>query len=780
MARISGSPAVRSRSLTPSTPLVNRGVGPSALLKAAAAQAESGFSRPSPGRIPSKKSRSGRSDTSRATSVAPSMPPADTIAPITESAEGVVERPAVTESESAVEVDEAEKQPEAPPTPLRQQASREEMRARIQAKVLGTKMGRPSMSRENSWSFAPSEDRAASKNPDSTQIQSISSVLAEASSVPATRGEASTGTTKQMEVPKQGSRSEIAPDAGLRRSPSPSNVGEANDTNQMDIDVSGQQQPMGPSGVFDRNAEAGRAVVSKASTADRASLESVPTVPQPRQVTPLFLPERSPTPSHTVPQDAETSHVAEGPGPSASAHGQDRAGAKKQARTKAKSKKKSTQDHEEDSMVIDGEEATVQKKKPRRKTGAVQTAEETDQLVADDAEGDHQGEMGDDGKLAAPSGTKKGKKRKSVNRVRSELKKAKKTVQFTQAGIKDLVAGDTLGEEVWNVDDLTMADLAINITSGTISARGILLDDFMKATKKQAAEQLPYRRWSRWEKEQIYRRHVRRRANAERHSRRQEAAAKGLNPDEEVSPDEDDSEEEFEIVPDRFTPPPEDQQVERIQPLSLNPAGDEAAGGVEGEDIGREASAGGDLYDQYAEEEEVDEDNMDVNPDDVAEFPLDEQDYEPAAEEDDTHGFNVVDDLPAEGADYYAGLDRNGEDDDDEGYAGAGDQYYEQFLDDPTQTYLDQREHARDEHRRRQENVEALYEDDNTKMVNSRTYSKVRKSERWTKTETNFFFDTVRAVSVASTTSLTTRLCRKLGRTRSCCRPTSRAGRISS
>ena len=340
----------------------------------------------------------------------------------------------------------------------------------------------------------------------------------------------------------------------------------------------------------------------------------------------------------------------------------------------------------------------------------------------------------DDGTITRKVGRKRGSYKTAGvagttddRRLSTNKKKKEDTIKFVRADLENVQPGDTVGDDI-DVNVLTMADLATHATHGKVSARAIKLDDFTRQVAQQKKRENEAKRMTDWQRQQILRRKVRSIRNADRQRRRAEFAASGeADINVLVSADEMDSEEEYEVVPDRLTPPPGPQRVTRVQPMRIGP---------EPEPIDHES-----MFETA--QNEVDEEGAAEMPDWAYEDIHAEAGEGEVMEEEDEEtalraaGISIVDDGQEDGG---MGRERGDEEEDEDEEDEepdwdnlAGPQY-------DADAYRDD---IAEKQRRNLEEFEGrtvLEEDDETKMINARTYSRHRLTERWTRQETELFY----------------------------------------
>jgi transcription factor TFIIIB component B'' len=292
-----------------------------------------------------------------------------------------------------------------------------------------------------------------------------------------------------------------------------------------------------------------------------------------------------------------------------------------------------------------------------------------------------------------------------------------------------------IGEEV-DEENMQMADIATRRSGeGKVSARAKELNVYLRDFSRRNKDRLYEENLERYERRQVLRRQIRALRNAKREERRAEVREQGGDPEDEVSEDEPNSETEFEVRPERLTPP-----------SSPEP------GGAGAERPQREDG----------DEEEIEEQEY-VEPPEGAALGLgldDDEDEEAAPEEPEEEIFDPNTHMPADTHErhedeefdpelaalgFTSGPSRYNEDDEEvDPDAGASlEQLYEE-LNDTRRTAL-QRNMER----------EVIEEEQTGKMPNSRSYAKKVNNERWSAEETEFFYQVSLVVCCLATTKLT-------------------------
>jgi transcription factor TFIIIB component B'' len=165
-------------------------------------------------------------------------------------------------------------------------------------------------------------------------------------------------------------------------------------------------------------------------------------------------------------------------------------------------------------------------------------------------------------KAAARKGTKAGaaedsedsevEKEKERERRRGAIRKPAGIGQIEMEGmVPDQMVGAKVDEAVMTLGELVTSSAG----EGLVSARGIELALHLKELKEIRTKQRQERREALHKRKQYQRRKVRKERNAEREKRRQELDDEDGLAEELVSPDEENSEEDFDMPPNRLTPP---------------------------------------------------------------------------------------------------------------------------------------------------------------------------------------------------------------------------------
>ena len=280
-------------------------------------------------------------------------------------------------------------------------------------------------------------------------------------------------------------------------------------------------------------------------------------------------------------------------------------------------------------------------------------------------------------------------------------------------------AGQHVGQRV---DDhsLTMGALATYATSGRVSERGIRLQEHQKERKTGIERERPKRIEDAWRRKQVQRRKIRAERNTERARRRSEFEEMGTSGHDIVSDDEEDSEEEYAVRPEWLKNLDDEEDIRRGRQQRDTPPG-------EGEDEdGLENDNGAD--DELA----VDEDGL-----------MADEDAHDAALR--ASGFIVTRDEPRDAADI------NGEEDEDENR--DDDAVQEEDWENGDGLDYDVDAYRQEVEERRRRNIEraigqgVIEENTDLVMINSSTYARKQKSEKWTNEDNELFYVVSRAAT---------------------------------
>jgi hypothetical protein len=290
-------------------------------------------------------------------------------------------------------------------------------------------------------------------------------------------------------------------------------------------------------------------------------------------------------------------------------------------------------------------------------------------------------------------------------------------------------------------DKVTMGSFASNFYDGDLTERAVLLKETQRVKQDEARkERLEFERVKRIRLQPL-RRRERAKRNEDRAQRRKEWEADGApEGDEEISDDEIDStDEEYEFEPDRLTPPgtpePEqyDQEGEGEEEEGIRP--DEARPEYEDDDegLGLDKYAEGE-YGFQGEGEEYDEEVIPENqPVDLADYG-----FQVAEEEEqDDQAIQQPHDPNEPEPDYAALFDINPGDE--------GDEFGEMDEDGgPGFSFADYTANMENRRAAALANQNSRFvvqeDDDETKMVNSITWQKRERTDKWTDDETDFFY----------------------------------------
>lgn len=782
--------------------------GPSALLQAARAHAENGWTRPSPGRIPSRSARSASTRGPSMTPVPDEFMDQETLHQAGPSKlpdaprNRVLEDQPVAEEARAVETDSSlqdntptepdpvaaivEKLEQATPTAVQKIATsatdREailERRRRMMARITGAEVGpegeaalRRSLSRQATPADPPSQFRppALSEPPTAPEQEAIS-----ADPTPVNQAEEN---EQEVDIAAQ-------PDANMDhdtqidfgdvdmgdyepevRPPSPAVDG----TVQSDFGSDAEQRSAGGNG---------KKVRSPSSTAVAVQLAQPEEVPASEDEA-MDGGSRSPSVQGKSPDRlflSRSSSAAASP----SAYGDsqaeedelnddDEAEPVKSAKTakttgaQPKVRKKTRAASEGEDVEAPGNDGAVAKPKRKRKSKKKSATEDTADATGNASARPKKAKRKSPSTLAEGENEDEEAAVETKRNKKAEKKSKADRTRFLQPSLDELQAGGIVDEEA-DLNLFTMADLATKVTHGRVSERAGVLAQFHHDLGKQKAVRKVEKDWIRWERQQIIRRKLRSLKNANREQRREEARQEGRNPEDDVSEDEPDSEEEFEIHPDRLTPPPpgEEEPIMREQPPRIELPGENEAGqGGHGEGYDAEIGDGEAVHGDGEGQEGDGERPFFLEP------LLDEEEIpaEPV-EEDELAAFGHRPDDPDEedNDDFDRMRDENGEI--------VWDALHDE--EDGADAWMDARERQQEAIRRGEDTREVQEADSATRLVNQNTFRKARPAARWNADETEFFYEVVsrRIVRVKADGD---RLYRLLGRILSCCRPRSRAG----
>ncbi|KAK8864463.1 hypothetical protein IAR55_001712 [Kwoniella newhampshirensis] len=348
-------------------------------------------------------------------------------------------------------------------------------------------------------------------------------------------------------------------------------------------------------------------------------------------------------------------------------------------------------------------------------------------------------EPSQDTDISGESGTGEGDERRAKRKEAADttpvtsrpVKKTRnnkpKPITVSQVSLVDVRPNEMVGDRV-DEGMTTMGDLATVLAAqGKVSKRAIKIDEFKRneEMKRRAAAQA--RALETWRRNQIKRRKVRAAKNEERVRRREELGKLGMD-EGQVSPDEDDSEEEYEPIPDRLTPESTPEPQLRLDPeMPEREDDDDEPRTVDGD---RDDSDVDTTRDEILEDGSQAGDEVANNNDNFdATVAPEEEDEETAALR--AAGFMVT----ADAGDGDLQGDGDGDDEDfDEQPWLQGDE-----------PDLDGYRYELEERRRRmiqvhEDDGEVVEVDDETRFINSATFGKNSKPQRWTAQDTELFY----------------------------------------
>lgn len=294
-----------------------------------------------------------------------------------------------------------------------------------------------------------------------------------------------------------------------------------------------------------------------------------------------------------------------------------------------------------------------------------------------------------------------------------------KAPQVSHPELDGVEANDLVGGSV-NPTVMRLSELATTLVSqGRVSARALKLHDFQRTEDERKRRERVAKAEENWKRRQIVRRKARQIRNQRREEKREEARQSGGDAGE-ISEDSADSDEEFEVIPDRLTPPGSPRRAERVAPVRFEPEAEAPAEeGAEGEE-GAPARA----------EEEEDIEGLgftaNYNEEDV-EMGEEMENFQLPVEDD---GDDAQQDFTGLGGTEYTG-----------GYLDTETGEWVEAEGRPDLARLQQRQ---DDYRRRimdgddDRQVELI--DNDTQFVNSATWGKKVANDRWTLEETELFF----------------------------------------
>ncbi|RXK36921.1 hypothetical protein M231_05823 [Tremella mesenterica] len=386
-----------------------------------------------------------------------------------------------------------------------------------------------------------------------------------------------------------------------------------------------------------------------------------------------------------------------------------------------------------------GESSTRVRKMPppkrlsarRRAVPRPQTPEEGDQDNMNGSESSDEAShiddetYGDSPQPSTASRNVQSRRSKKDPRRRKRIRREELPTSQMNVATPDEMLGEAIDPSV-----VTMADLAQDpkAGSGKVSQRGIRLWIHAQEEDARKKRRTAARQEDRWREKQIQRRKLRAMKNADRARRRIELGQMGFDQGD-VSVDEDDSEEEYEVRPDRLTPPSTpDPDVEQAQEQA-----DDEGENDQAQEAGEEENAAAAEGDDAEVEGEQEDDEEAV----ADERPVGEQD---GTSQQDGEREGVIEG-GEEGDEALAALARAGfnilAQEREEGDEGDEEE-------DEDGNHLEEWRERQEEQRRRlleDTGREVMEEDDETRMINSASFSKKHSSnERWLQWETEFFF----------------------------------------
>ncbi|TYJ54139.1 hypothetical protein B9479_005237 [Cryptococcus floricola] len=294
---------------------------------------------------------------------------------------------------------------------------------------------------------------------------------------------------------------------------------------------------------------------------------------------------------------------------------------------------------------------------------------------------------------------------------RSKRAKKARGPRVATISLQAIQPDEMVGSEV--TDLTTMGDLATILAGeGRVTERAIKIDEFRRGQEAQKREDHHKRIEEMYQRNQIKRRKVRSANNRDRTRRREEIRNQGGN-ELDVSPDEMDSEEEFDVVPERLTPPASSPEPDRPEE-----GGQEE--GEEGSDAEEVA------FDNHAIPKEREPDMFDGDEGLVG---TPEPEVEPVTED--------ADDDDALAALRAAGFTVN---DEEPGSPRSDADEWDHDAVDLDEYRMRTQEQRRRDIERREDEDEVVEVDDETRFVNSATFGKNKRTQRWTKMETELFY----------------------------------------
>lgn len=351
----------------------------------------------------------------------------------------------------------------------------------------------------------------------------------------------------------------------------------------------------------------------------------------------------------------------------------------------------------------------------RQRTARTQRQEtvDSDDGVSDPGDGEYEEEAEPKARVARGKYSRSGRAGTAQDRRTNAFKRQAAIAQPDLQGIEE---NGMVGVEV-NSATMRMSDLATTmVAQGRVSARTIKLANFQRSEEERKLRERAIRTEKNWRRRQIVRRKARELRNNQRADRREAAQSEGLNPDDVVSADEIDSDEDFDVEPDRLTPPGSPRQQERVAPVSFEP---QQEGAEEAEPD--PAADGEDIEGLGITQGEGMEDDEDIGEELGENFQL-----------------PVEDDGAEDAGPDFAGLEFN------EGYSGGYLDDEGNWVEGGTGAQAAILQQRNEDHRRRLldgthgQQVEVI--DNETQFINSATWGKKVNNDRWTSEETELFF----------------------------------------
>ena len=304
-------------------------------------------------------------------------------------------------------------------------------------------------------------------------------------------------------------------------------------------------------------------------------------------------------------------------------------------------------------------------------------------------------------------------RRRTVKKPDRCDRKKEFTVPRIIPGMEGMRPGELLGDHV--SEGLTMAALATVATQGMVSERGLKLSDHQRKEHARKKRDGILGAEKKWKMKQVQRRQLRKLRNQDRADRRRMFEERGLDPDD-VSGDEDDSEEEFETQPDFLINLDREEDIRRGKESRPDPQNEE---GEDEDDEGGEGSIGLELRARRDEDgDEEDGLGLDANVDRIL--------RERAAEEENEHQ-NEDDD----------------EEDEDEEETAEGevrDGWIDAVLDEQLDEYRQRVANLRARNQSRLVGQGVIEEDEELRMINSGSFARRAPNENWSAEDTELFY----------------------------------------